>query len=183
MKIMFIANNYIIDPLGIGFLSHELKKHGHSVGILKYNNNQNKIRSILIKRKPDILAYSLTTGQHRQFLDLNVKVKRKGMISCFGGPHATFFPEMIKERGVDAIFRGEAEETFVKFCNYIRDNKSMPLSINGVDVKLTEHAGGMYVRNIAHRLPLVLDNYSPDRDLMYSFKENLENPIRNFMVS
>jgi len=32
--------------------------------------------------------------------------------SVFGGPHPTFFPEIIDEESVDAVCLGEADETF-----------------------------------------------------------------------
>ena len=39
--------------------------------------------------------------------------ERVDAFSAFGGPHATFFPEMIAEQGVDGVCRGEGEEALL----------------------------------------------------------------------
>ena len=38
-----------------------------------------------------------------------VKRERPAVWSVFGGPHPTFFPEIIEEEGVDAVCIGEGE--------------------------------------------------------------------------
>ena len=59
---------------------------------------------------PDVIAYSVTTGRHRFYRQLNLELKRQlDFFAVFGGPHATFFPDFVEEEGVDAVCRGEGE--------------------------------------------------------------------------
>src|SRR3990167_2503356 len=120
MKVLFI--NKFLDkhtiyrvPLGILYLSSSLKKAGHDVCICEPSRQgiDDRIQQI----KPDIIGYSLRTGFHRYYIDLNKKLKKKfKFFSVFGGPHATFFPEMINEEGVDCVALGECDSAFVELA-------------------------------------------------------------------
>lgn len=60
--------------------------------------------------RPDIIAYSVTTGKHVFYQRINLELKKKIIFfAVFGGPHATFFPEFVQAEGVDAVCRGEGE--------------------------------------------------------------------------
>ena len=54
MKVLFILEPYIIDPIGIAYLIAALKKDGHEVALLRTSD----ITSIdcIVKARPDILA-------------------------------------------------------------------------------------------------------------------------------
>jgi len=58
-----------------------------------------------------ILAWSGTTSHATRSLALNREIKRRRpeVLSVFGGAHATYFPRMIEEEGVDVICVGEGE--------------------------------------------------------------------------
>ena len=112
MKTLFISNlitDYsMYEPLGILYLAGALKEAGHSC---RYSHTQwDDITGEMETFKPDLVAFSATTGTHGEYLELNRRIKsRYKVLSVFGGPHATFFPEMIHEEGVDAICLGEGE--------------------------------------------------------------------------
>jgi radical SAM superfamily enzyme YgiQ (UPF0313 family) len=78
--------------------------------------------------------FNSTSGVHRKKQATFCRVIRRGMQngvkSVFGGPHATFLPEMIVEEGVDAICRGEAEESFLHYLEYL-DGRRAPDQIPG----------------------------------------------------
>lgn len=117
MNILFI--NKFLDkhsiyrvPLGILYLSSAIKKAGHKVSICEPSRED--VFAKIQKLKPDILAYSLRTGFHQYCIDLNKRLKKRfDFFSIFGGPHTTFFPETIKEEGVDCIAQGECELAIV----------------------------------------------------------------------
>ncbi|MBN1899297.1 MAG: B12-binding domain-containing radical SAM protein [Spirochaetes bacterium] len=197
MKILFITTNFIIEPLGIMYLSGSLKKQGHKVSILKILHKEYEKKALtkmkkppeeviytekyLIKKikeiKPDIIAYSVTTGMHQFYLNLNRDIKRQIFCySVFGGPHPTFFPRMIHEDGVDAICIGEGEEAFVEFAGVLQKGGSLK-KIKNFWVK----EDGRIFRNEVRPLIQNLDKIPfPDREIIYQFSTSLKNPIKNF---
>lgn len=171
MKISFLKLKFAVDPLGIGYLSSSLKNAGHETILILVDNKDymDKIKNFC----PDILAYSISTGEHKYYLDLNRKIKAMypNMISIFGGPHPTFFPEMVKEDGVDFVVQGEAETSFVDLVDRI-ENLGLPIKDRYEQLIKPEE------------LEQDLDKIAfPDRELIYSYPENRDNPIKNVMLS
>lgn len=167
MKIAFVTNPFKVEPLGIAYLSASLKKAGHETFLVK---NDRHTESIIGDIEPDIIAYSCTTGQHKSYLEVNKRLKQKyNFTSVFGGAHPTCFPEMINEDGVDIIFQGESDTSFVEWCDRIRriDNVRMPKIIV---------PPATLCQNL-DELPF------PDREFLYTFPENRNNPIKNVMAS
>ena len=120
MKIAFLIKKLdITTPMGIEYLSAILKKHNYDVCLILFKDkdyiNQLKIF------KPDIIAYSITTGHHKETIEINKEVKKHLKVySIFGGPHPTFYPEMIEEEGVDAICIGEGEYSIIDFLEKLK---------------------------------------------------------------
>lgn len=174
MRILFIIDDYVIDVLGIGYLSSYLKLNGFEVDIVKAKkeNLDEKIKSY----QPDVFAYSVTTGKHVYYRDLNKQLKAKypDVVSVFGGPHVTFFPQYINRREMDYGIMGEGFEAFPELLSIIQ---------SGISAK--------YIPNVVTKdsqMPLrkVLDKSDllfPDRSLMYKYPENYNNPIKNVMCS
>lgn len=183
MKIMFI--NKFLDkhsiyrvPLGILYLSSTIKKEGHQVFIAEptRENIFKKMQEI----KPNVVAYSLRTGFHRYYIELNKKLKRQfNYFSVFGGSHPTFFPEMIEEEGVDCIGRGECELAIVNLLNLLRENRPYHKTKN-----FWFKIDGQIFQNPLEKLEQNLDSLPfPDRDLLNGFKEIGFSRIRNFIAS
>jgi radical SAM superfamily enzyme YgiQ (UPF0313 family) len=124
MRLVFILNAvHQWERIGILTLSSVLKHAGHSVFLL---NLQGKSEAEMVQEvgalSPDILAYSAMTTEIAGFLAINRLLNRElgnGFKSVFGGPHPTFFPEMIQQPGVDAVCRGEAEESLLVYLEYL----------------------------------------------------------------
>lgn len=150
MKIAFITKPALSEPLGIMYLSAVLKKAGHKTTLIYEKDLFKELEAL----KPDIVAYSVTTGNHKEYIEINKKIKQKyNVYSIFGGPHPTFYPEMIKEEGVDAICRGEGEKAFLEI---IKNQKSK--------------------KTIKNQLIQDLDSIPfPDRDLVYEKDEFFKN--------
>lgn len=183
MKILFI--NKFLDkhtiyrvPLGILYLSAALKKAGHQVFICepKRENVLEKVKRV----KPDIIAYSLRTGFHRYYIDLNRRLKEEfSFFSIFGGPHATFFPEIIKEEGVDCVAQGECESAIVDLLDRL-EKKQPYLETANFWFKIN----GKIYQNPLRKLEQDLDKISfPDRSLLDNYKEIKFSRIHNFITS
>ena len=93
MRVQFLLKNTgMYERLGIMTLSSVLKKKGHDV---RLNLTEEAGEKQIIKRvkdyKPDVLAYSVMTGEHIYHIELNQMVKShyNNAFSVFGGPHPT----------------------------------------------------------------------------------------------
>lgn len=115
--ILFIYQYEYLEPLGIMALSSYLKSNGHRCEFIDLAFE--KQLSPLIKEiNPDIIAYSITTGRHTFYQQLNLELKKDhDFLAIFGGPHATFFPDFIQEEGVDVICRGEGEAALLDLAD------------------------------------------------------------------
>ncbi len=175
MRIAFITKPYIIDPLGIAYLSSALKQQGHKIRLFKTDGSRFDTLNLkfdLLEFEPSVLAYSIHTGDHNFYTELNKDlrnhlgwyVENAGLVSIFGGSHCTFFPEIVKEEGVNFVFQGECDELLPKVVNGLAASSKQIFKSECNPQNLDE-------------LPF------PDRDLIYQFKENADNPIKNIMTS
>ena len=110
MNTLFLISDYLIQPLGVAYLSAALRQSGHltEVAALRDVHRQNKL---LQDFKPGILCLSSATGQHTLFLHRARQIRKEypELFVLAGGPHATFYPEFVHEQGIDAVCRGEGE--------------------------------------------------------------------------
>jgi anaerobic magnesium-protoporphyrin IX monomethyl ester cyclase len=123
MKILFLYQYEFLEPIGIMSLSSFLKQNGHKCDFLDLSLEWDYLKAIQ-KISPGIIAYSITTGKHSFYQKLNLELKKKlKFFSVFGGPHTTFFPEFIKEEGVDAFCRGEGEYPLLDLVNALESGQ------------------------------------------------------------
>jgi len=158
MKFLFVVEPLSYEWLGIMYVSSILKKFRVEVKLFVIGEDVGNILNL----KPDFIGYSVLTGSHKNLLKFNRELKQKlDFISVFGGPHPTYFPEMVNEEGVDYIIRGESEEV-----------------IETLLAKPKE-------KIIFGRLPQDLDNIPfPDRELIYEhLPKEKRNPIKHFITS
>lgn len=178
MKVLFVIDDYIIDPLGIAWLSAYLRKAGHDVG-LKVLEGRVDWQDVA-DDPPDMLCYSVTTGKHGYYQQINAGIRMTlettghPIVSVFGGPHVTFFPEYVSGQYMDIGVRGEGFEAIVDIANALRDKESL------VDIP------NIIISDKVNPLRPLLNKGTmlyPDRDLIYRRLKNRENPIKNVMCS
>lgn len=180
MKILFLASDIKYGGyVGIMYLSATLKEHGHKVKLME-SETKNLCEQVG-KFGPDVIAYSTTTGLHKYYLEINKKLKKDfKFISVFGGPHATYFPEIVEEDGVDAVCLGEGELAFTEFLDKLNQGDDIG-AIKNFWVK----KNGKIIKNPLRPLISNLDEIPfPDRELVYGLDSELrEYPITFVMVS
>jgi radical SAM superfamily enzyme YgiQ (UPF0313 family) len=117
LRVLFVAQQIDYEPQGIMNLSSVLKGAGHQVD-LAVGAHQDPLAAAR-EFQPDVVAYSVITGSQRYYLDLNRRIKAEmpSLFAAFGGPHPTFFPEMVREAGVDGICRGEGEGALLELVD------------------------------------------------------------------
>ena len=116
MKILFVVKSKQIETLGPMYLSSIAKQAGYECRIVDIN----EALDIALSCLPDIIGYSVLTGNQGQFITLNENLKRTfSFISIVGGPHATFFPSDFEDNEhIDYVVRGEAENWMAKFLHF-----------------------------------------------------------------
>ncbi len=183
MKILFLSKEQpYFEKLGSMYISGMLRKHKHQAKLSIIDKlNFKEIKSEISRYQPDILAYSIVTGEHIYFLGLNKKLKKYfDILSIFGGPHPTFFPEIINAEGVDAICIGEGEYALLELANALRDNKPIENIAN-----LWVRKNNQIFKNDLRLLIEDLDNLPfPDRDFMYEGAPKLKRyKTKSFQIS
>jgi anaerobic magnesium-protoporphyrin IX monomethyl ester cyclase len=165
VRVLFVAQQIDYEPQGIMHLSSALKAAGHQVE-LAVAAHQDPV-AVARAFEPDVAAYSLITGSQRYYLNLNRRLKAEipTLFAVFGGPHPTFFPEMVEEEGVDGICRGEGEEALVELADNLAEGG--PTAVLELDNWSFRHNGQVITNPVR---PYVEDLDSlpfPDRSLVY----------------
>lgn len=180
MKILFVvAKIQSIEPFGVMSLIPHVLRDGHSVRFMEAEDNS--LLANIADYKPNIIGYSVCTGSHSYYLDLNSLLKKHfPFVSVFGGPHPTFFPEIIEHDGVDAICRGEGDEPFAEFCR-IYEETGRIVAVPNFAVKIGKeivHCERRYLASSLDALPF------PDRETYYRYSASILNhPVKSFVSS
>jgi radical SAM superfamily enzyme YgiQ (UPF0313 family) len=181
VHLLFIIKEIDNEPHGIMHISALLKQEGHQTS-LAVATEEDPVEAAL-RLKPDVVGYTVYTGTQNYYLDLNRRIKAQlpGVFSIFGGPHPTFFPEMIEHEGVDGICVGEGEYATLDLLNALQAGAE----ISGIP-NWHFRLDGEIVRNPVR--PLLtskqLDELPfPDRDLLYNVHPaSRRNKIRPFIT-
>lgn len=163
---------------GPEIISANLKRHNHEADLFIGR----RAEDFLAKIQPDdIAAFSMMSGEHLWALDIAEKIKKvKNILIVFGGPHPTFFPEIINHPAVDIACCGEGEFAMLDLanaCDKGADHSNIP--------NLSVKCDGSIKKNQVRPLIDDLDGLPfPDRGIYYN-KYSLirESPLKPFMAS
>lgn len=178
MHILFIFKEIDNEPHGVLHLSSVLKKADHRVS-MAVATEEDPLKAAL-RLKPDLVGYSPYTGTHRYYLELNRRIKAQlPVFSVFGGPHPTFFPEMIEEEGVDGLCRGEGEYAALDLLNALEAREPFERVPNWW-FKIE----GRIIKNTLRPLINDLDQLPfPDRELLYqALPTSREKKVKPFIT-
>ncbi len=179
MKILFIYKNiYIYEFKALPQLSAVLKKHGHEVKLAFAERED--IDKIIREWKPKIVGFSITTGFHKYYINLGRKLKKKhNIFTIYGGPHATYFPEIINDYGVDSVCVGEGELAILDFINMFGTEK-----IKHIPNWWVKTDGKIYKNEVRHLIEDLDSIPLWDRELLYNKDKFLKNnPQKTFIVT
>lgn len=165
MKILFLQDNAINESLALTELSGFLKANGHVCELLIEREEKNLIESI-DKISPDIFLIPCSLYAHKWVLNVAKNVKEhwdKPIV--LGGTHATFFPEIILDKNIDIVCRGEAEGAILELLNKLEKGESIK-RIKNLWVKTEDNIYKNDLRNLVENL----DSFPlPDRELYYKY--------------
>ena len=177
-KVLFVTKGEeYFPPMGIMQVASTAEQGGHKVilGVLSKEDVFKKIK----KERPDVVAYSGSTGEHKLYFKFNQELNEKHpeITTIMGGPHATFFPERtLIDANLNAVCIGEGDYAFPKFLNRIDNGKDFS-GLENIMIKEGERP---------KLKPLVQDLDSlpfPDRALFYDNGESGNNPVKHFFVT
>ncbi len=173
MKFLLINKPFLLEPLGIMYIASAIKEENHEVDLITTSENLEKK---FAEFKPDFVGYSIMTGDQNFYDNINKKLKEKfNFFSIAGGPHPTFFPEMLSNSSFDAICIGEAEEAIKQFLGS-PNSKSIPNFWFKTDEGI--------IKNPVQPLTEDLDTLPfPDRELVFKYDHINEGPIKHFIAS
>ena len=172
MKFLFINKPFIMELLGPMYLSSTIQDLGHETELSLNNEDlEEKVRNF----KPDMVGYSIMTGDQDYYDSINRELKRNfDFFSIAGGPHPTFFPEMIYGSSFDAICIGEGENAIKEFIKNPNSKKT-----SNFWFKIDEEV----IKNPVTNLVSNLDSLPfPDRQMFLKYPEKDEG-IKHFIAS
>jgi anaerobic magnesium-protoporphyrin IX monomethyl ester cyclase len=122
VHLLFIVKEIDNEPQGILLISSVLKQAGHRISLV-VATEEDPLEAAL-RLRPDVVGYTVYTGPHTWYLGLNQRIRAQlpGIFSIFGGPHPTFFPEMIEQPGVDGLCIGEGEYAMLDLMTALERN-------------------------------------------------------------
>lgn len=167
-KILFIQL-HAWQQLGLMYISAKLKKHSYNVR-LAIGATFNEILPSLNEFNPDVVGFSIITGDQTYALEIARKIKQRFNVkTLFGGPHATYFPEFIHQEGVDALIRGEGETACLEFMEYVAGIRPISSVRN-----LWSKTGSTILKNEFAPFDDINSLEFPDRTIYDDFKEKVD---------
>ena len=125
--------NYVM-PISLGYLKSNIDDK-HEVMILdcalkNIDSDSKELKNFVKHFSPDIVGVSSWSNVYLEALSIlkTIKLIDEKIITVIGGAHATVYSSnIIVEKAIDFVFKGEAEYSFSKFINTI-DGKNKDFS-------------------------------------------------------
>ncbi|MCX5714832.1 MAG: radical SAM protein [Candidatus Omnitrophica bacterium] len=161
-KILFVQN-YYDELLGIGSIASFIKpRHRSAVTMGCAKNIINKYRLF----SPDIVGIFAVSKDHNWALGIAAKIKSidRDSVVLLGGPHPTFYPDIIQDKSVDIICIGEGEKPVLNLLDSV-DAKENYANIPSLWIK----EGELIHKNKLEELLSPQEIPVPDRALYNEF--------------
>ncbi|NIM47625.1 MAG: radical SAM protein [Candidatus Aenigmarchaeota archaeon] len=162
------------------FISAVLKKNGYNCDLILASEEKDLIKTILDK-KPLIVSFPTITGEHKWILETAREIKKKSkgrILTLLGGPHPTYYPEIIKEKGVDIISLGESEDAILELICALKNKKDIKKIMN-----LWIKENDKIYKNEIRPLVYDLDNLPfPDREIYYKYDFLKKASVKQFLT-
>ncbi len=179
MAKIILIQSLFVEQFGIMTLAAVAKAKGHDVTLAIGSDSH--ILKKANEFSPDVIGFSVLTGYQKRYLQLGKMLKQnlnpKPLI-VFGGPHATFFPQVVMEEGVDIVCRGEGEGALLDILDAIDNGKD----IMGIDNTTIKQNGEVISSPMR---PLVNLDEIPfsDRDIYIDYPIIHDSDMVTFMAS
>ena len=174
-NILFVIHSVdFVDNFGITYLSAVAKQNGWNTHLTVFSPRA--IDRVMADVRPELVCYSAMSSDADIYLRINRLIKAKhNVVAIMGGPHATFFPEVVEDEHLDFICRGEGEPAFAEFLRTFKEGGNCHAIANFCS-KTQKNDIRPLVENL-DSLPM------PDRDIVFRATELGASPIKTFMTS
>lgn len=180
-KVLFVVKEIEgAEPIGALYVAGCLREAGHDCAFVGTRGND--VARAVQRWDPDVVAFGATTGLHKYYVGLAAHLRERGSraVHLMGGPHATYFPEVVFSPGIDVVCRGEGEDAAVELVDAIdrgEDHRAIP------DLWV-KHEGKVW-KNPARPLRRDLDAIPfPPRELLYAYDDSLRmRPLKSFTTN
>lgn len=164
MNILFVTSHlFFAEPIGIMQLSAICKGLGHRtrMSVIAKGTLAKELETF----QPDVIGYSAMSADMALFVQADRAVeaylKRTGrrVLRIMGGPHPTYFPEVLDQIGLDLIVRGDGDYALPLILERFVSGRDFA-NIPNVMTRLDDAMVTEVVEDV-ESLPL------PDRDIFY----------------
>ena len=152
-----------IEPLGACYVAAYLERSGIPATVLHdLGSSDDELIRAVQGRRPDVVGFSAYTSTSRRALRLARRVKAEvGCTVVFGGIHATMFPEIALDPGVDHVVLGEGEQTMLELVRALDRGEG---DLDAIDGLAFERDGELVKTNPRARIADLDDLPFPRRD-------------------
>lgn len=164
MNILYVVNIFsVIEPYGTLVLSAITKTHGHKSFIATIE--EGGIEQKIIDYKIDAVAFSsFMSTEAGAFLELSLKLRKvfPDLPIIAGGPHPTYYPQIIDHWPIDAVVVGEGDIVINELLENLLSGKDIS-HLQNVHTKHFKNAQGNLVEDL-DALPFADRELLRDRD-------------------
>jgi radical SAM superfamily enzyme YgiQ (UPF0313 family) len=182
LVLFLVKNLYTMERLGVMQLSALAVSKGWDTDLLIADAMDfDRLLDGVQRRNPAVVAMSVMSPEYPQMREIARRIyESTGVFILMGGPHATFFPDIIEEPFIQAVAFGEGDTSFPEFLACFargEDYRRVP----GMHFR----SAGSLIRNAPAPLVEDLDTLPfPDRRIMAKGNALLAaNPTHIFMAS
>ena len=176
MNILYIVKSLsIVEPLGIMQMSAITKSCGHKsfLGVLDNGN----ILDVIDERNIDLIGFSFLSPEARAFFKASHQIRNHSpnVKIIAGGPHPTFFPQIIDSWPIDGVVVGEGDYVMGQIVEKFSKDEDIS-NIANVHTKMHKNDLSSLVEDL-DELPYV------DRDLVHHVNPLNNVPMKSFMAT
>jgi anaerobic magnesium-protoporphyrin IX monomethyl ester cyclase len=178
-RVLFLQN-FWFEFLGTMYLSAVLKQDGHACDLLIEGGEKDFLGAIRAC-EPDLIGFYCTTGAHLWATETAARIKRElpGVRIALGGPHPTYFPDVVEHPAIDFVCRGEGEMAMRELARRLSAGEpcnDIPNLWAKSDGQVHRNPVGMLLRDL-DALPY------PDRALYYRrYRLLRDSPNKHFIT-
>lgn len=179
MARLLLIQSLFVEQFSIMTLSAIAKAKGHNVSVAIGSDSH--ILQKATEFKPDVVGFSVLTGYQTRYLKLGINLQNDlspRPLILFGGPHASFFPQVVMEEGVDIVCRGEGEGALLDILDVVDKGGEL----TGIDNTSINQNGEL--KNYPMRSLVNLDELPfPDREIYKDYSIIHDSDMVTFMAS
>ena len=179
MRIAFIQKE-AYEKIGVHQLVGCLKAEGFTVDLF-VEQLEPDFYDKITAFQPDFILYSLFIGEESYMLEYfsNLKILLPKAKTLIGGPFTLIFPEIIKNKQIDYMIRGEAELSLPLFFKTCRENGDLE-KVPGLGYIKN---GDIFMNNEIKMTANLASLPDPDRDLYYKYEKLKNYKTKIFIAS